>query len=202
MDATTIIDTLRPLVAGAALEAAPSVDFPTIVVPRERIAEVCRTLRDTPELGFTYLSDLTAADFHPREPRFEVVYHLVRLGVRDFPAAGDNPAPARVRLKVRVSGDAATLPTVSGVFPNANWSERELFDLFGLVFEGHPDLRRILLPDEWEGHPLRKDYPVQVKVPVQTHETLQLTAEEFAANIDRQRRALGQPPRGDAGARS
>lgn len=202
MDATTLIDTLQPLVAGAALEAAPAVDFPTIVVPRDRIVDVCRLLRDTPALGFTCLSDLTAADFHPREPRFDVVYHLVRLGVRDFPSAGDNPPPARVRLKVRVPGTAPTLPTVTSVFPNADWSERELFDLFGLMFDGHPDLRRILLPDDWEGHPLRKDYPVQVTVPVMTHEMLQLTAEEFVGNIERQRRATAERPRDDAGDRS
>jgi NADH-quinone oxidoreductase subunit C len=158
MDASTLIETLQPLLPGTAIEAAPSVDFPTLIVPRDRIVDVCRAMRDTPALGFTYLSDLTAADSHPREPRFAVVYHLVRLGVRDFPAAGDNPPPARVRLKVLVPGDAPNVPTVSGLFPNADWAERELFDLFGLSFDGHPDLRRILLPEDWEGWPLRKDY--------------------------------------------
>jgi len=191
MDATTLIGHLQTLVAGAPFEAVPSVDVPTVVVPREHIVETCRAMRDGAQLRFTFLSDLTATDYYPHEPRFEVVYNLVRLGARDFPDPGVNPPPARVRLKVRVGGDDPSLPTVSGVFPNANWAERELFDLFGLLFDGHPDLRRLLMPDDWEGHPLRKDYPVQVKVPVMAGESLQLTAEEFVRNIERQRMKTG-----------
>jgi len=193
MDASTLLETLQPLVPGATLQAAPAVDCATILVSRDHIVETCRALRDAPGLGFVFLSELTAADYFPREPRYEVVYHLVRLGAGWPEAAGSAPA-ARVRLKVAVPGDDATVPTVSAVFPAANWSEREVYDLFGIVFTGHPDLRRILLPDDWEGHPLRKDYPVQVKVPVKTVEARQLTAEEFVANIERQRVAT-RPPR-------
>ena len=93
----------------------------------------------------------------------------------------------RLYHDVRLSGDDPHVPTLSEVYASANWAEREVFDLFGVVFEHHPDLRRILLPDEWEGHPLRKDYPVQVKVPVRTHDALQLSEAEFVENIQRTR---------------
>jgi len=186
MDATTLLGSLQALVPGAAFEQVPAVDYPTFIVPREHIVETCRALRDAPDLAYVLLSDITAADFFPREPRFHVVYHLACLGDR-------GPAPARVRLKVPVSGADAHVPTLSGVYPAANWPEREVFDLFGIVFDGHGDLRRILLPDDWQGHPLRKDYPVQVQVPVKTYESLQLSEEEFVANIERQRVATGAP---------
>lgn len=191
MDATTLQTLLGARVPGARIEVAPSIDYPTLVVSREHIVDLLRTLRDDPELGFSCLVELTAADYLPREPRFEVVYHLLRLGVQDFPSPGANPPAARLRLKVPLAGGDPHVPTVLGVFPNANWLEREVFDLFGIVFEGHPDLRRLLLPDEWEGHPLRKDYPVQVSVPVRTTSAIELTAQEFVANIERQRRATG-----------
>jgi NADH-quinone oxidoreductase subunit C len=187
MDATTLMTALESLVPGAGLEAVPSVDWPALVVPREHIVDTCRALRDAPELAYSVLADVTAVDYDPREPRFEVVYHLVCLGE----SAGQQPA--RVRLKVPVPAGDAHLPTVSGVFPNANWAEREVYDLFGIVFDGHADLRRILMPDDWEGHPLRKDYPVQVSLPVKTHEVLQMSEEEFVANIQRQRVATGAP---------
>jgi NADH-quinone oxidoreductase subunit C len=122
----------------------------TLVVPREHIREVAEFLRSDAELKFTYLSDLSGVDRFPVEPRFEVNYHLVSLERRE-----------RLRLKVRVAGDDPRVQTVTSVWPTANWHERETFDLFGVRFEGHPDLRRILLPENWEGHPLRKDYPVE-----------------------------------------
>lgn len=122
----------------------------TLFIRRERIRPVCEFLRDDPELSFQYLSDLTAVDRYPNEPRFEVVYHLLSLKSQE-----------RLRLKVRVPGDNPTVESVVAVWPGVNAFEREVFDLFGIRFEGHPDLRRIVLPEEWEGHPLRKDYPTE-----------------------------------------
>ena len=122
----------------------------TIVVPREHLRRTADFLARDPGLRFTYLSDITATDQFPIEPRFELNYHLVSLERRE-----------RVRLKVRVSGDDPVAPSVTSVWPGANWHEREAFDLVGVRFEGHPDLTRILMPDDWEGHPLRKDYPVE-----------------------------------------
>lgn len=179
MDAASLIALLQPLVPDATFEAAPATDWPTVVVPAAHIVATCRALRDS--LGYAVLSDLTCADAWPREPRFSVVYQLVNVD-----------QPARVRLKVVVAGDAATVPTVSEVYANANWAEREVFDLFGITFAGHTDLRRIMLPDEWEGHPLRKDYPVQVNVPVRVMAPLQVTEDEFIANIERQRTVLSK----------
>ena len=92
-------------------------------------------------------------------------------------------------MKVRVPGDDPHVPTLSGVWPVANWLEREVWDLFGLVFDGHPDLRRLLMPEDWEGHPLRKDYPVQIRMTARASEPLQLSPEQFAANIAAARRA-------------
>lgn len=122
----------------------------TIVVPRQHIRRTAEFLANEPGMQFTYLSDITATDKFPIEPRFELNYHLVSLERRE-----------RVRLKVRVSGDDPVVPSVTSVWPGANWHEREAFDLMGVRFEGHPDLTRILMPDDWEGYPLRKDYPVE-----------------------------------------
>lgn len=122
-------------------------DEVTLIVPRERIVEVAAFCKG--ELRYNYLSDLTGNDWINRDPRFEVIYHLYSM--EHF---------TRLRLKVRVPEDDCTCLTVTGVWGTANWHERETFDLFGIVFEGHPDLRRILLPDEWEGHPLRQDYEI------------------------------------------
>jgi NADH-quinone oxidoreductase subunit C len=179
MDAQTIINTLAPLVPGASLEVGRSVDFATIYVPADKLVETCRALRDTPLLGFNAIIEITAADYLPHEPRFEVVYHLLSVANR-----------ARVRLKVRVAGNAAgdgVIPTVQSVWPGAGWPEREVWDMFGIVFSGHPDLRRLLMPEDWEGHPARKDYPVQIQKVAQTYEPLEVTEAEFRANIERDR---------------
>ncbi len=122
----------------------------TIVVPREHIRLVAEFLCRDEELKFNFLSDLTGVDRFPAEPRFEVNYHLTSL-----------PRKERLRLKVRVASDHPVVESVVAVWPTANWHEREVFDMFGVRFEGHPDLRRILMPESWEGHPLRKDYPVE-----------------------------------------
>ena len=175
MTATEVISTLTPLVPNASFEEAPSVDFATIYVPADRLVETCRTLRDVDGFRFTTIIEITAADYLPRNPRFEVVYHLLSISRR-----------ARLRLKVRVA-DGGSLPTVQGVWKGAGWPEREVWDMFGIVFDGHSDLRRLLMPEDWEGHPARKDYPVQIRKGAQTYEPLEVSENEFRANIERDR---------------
>jgi NADH-quinone oxidoreductase subunit C len=122
----------------------------TIVVPRNVLRVLAERCRADKELQFNLLSDATCLDRYPLEPRFEVNYHLVSI-----------PRRIRLRLKVRLSSDDATVDSLVPVWPGANWLEREIFDLFGIRFNEHPDLRRILMPEDWEGYPLRKDYPVE-----------------------------------------
>jgi NADH-quinone oxidoreductase subunit C len=122
----------------------------TVVVPREMMLEVCRYCLQDPSLRFNLLTDATCVDRFPMEPRFEVNYHLVSI-----------PRKARLRLKTKLSGGDPAMDSMVPVWPGANWLEREIWDLMGIRFNGHPDLRRILLPDDWEGHPLRRDFPVQ-----------------------------------------
>jgi NADH-quinone oxidoreductase subunit C len=122
----------------------------TVVVPREHLRRAAEFLVNDRALQFTFLSDITAVDKFPLEPRFELNYHLLSLEYRK-----------RIRLKVRIPGDDPQVQSVTPIWPAANWHEREAFDLMGIRFEGHPDLTRILMPDDWEGYPLRKDYPVE-----------------------------------------
>jgi NADH-quinone oxidoreductase subunit C len=184
MTATEILAALEPLVPGANLEALPAADEainPTILVPVEHLLATCGALREAPGLEFVAFTDVTAVDFHPRRaPRFDVVYHFVSPHRR-----------TRVRVKTRVHTDEP-VPSVTSLWPGANWFEREVFDLFGIVFTGHDDLRRLLMPEDWEGYPLRKDYPVQVRKDAQTFMPLQVTEEEFRANLERDRRMRPQ----------
>ena len=120
----------------------------SIYIVRENIREAVALLRDQKVTDL--LSDLICADYYPREPRFEMAYHLLSISRKE-----------RVRLKVKLSGDDPVIESVTPVWPSANFFEREIFDLFGIRFLGHPYLRRIMLPEDWEGHPLRKDYPVE-----------------------------------------
>jgi NADH-quinone oxidoreductase subunit C len=183
LDSQQVVDALRGTAPDGAVETAPAADgMPAIYVAREHAPAVCQALRDLPALQFALVVDMTAVDYLPREPRFEVVIHLVSLGT---PPYGDTPK--RLRVKFRVPGDDARMPTISGVWKAMNWAEREVYDLFGIVFDGHPDLRRILMAEDWEGHPARKDYPVQIKMAPKVYEPLQVTAEEFASNVQRQR---------------
>jgi NADH-quinone oxidoreductase subunit C len=123
----------------------------TVVVPREHIRAVCSLLKVAPGLEFNLLADICGVDRGPEEePRFEVNYHL--FSTTSF---------HRARLKVVLNEDDPRVQTVVPVWKTANWHERETFDMFGIIFEGHPDLRRILLPDDWEGHALRKDFPLR-----------------------------------------
>ena len=123
----------------------------TIIVPRERIVELCDYLKRTPNFEFNLLADICGVDRGPEEdPRFEVNYHL--FSTTKF---------HRLRLKVVLSEEDLHVPTVTAIWRTANWHERETFDMFGVIFDGHPDLRRILLPDDWQGHALRKDFPLR-----------------------------------------
>jgi NADH-quinone oxidoreductase subunit C len=125
-------------------------DEMTIYIERSVIREACVLLRDDSDCPFNFLADVTCVDWFPSEPRFEIVYHLLSI-----------PKKERVRLKVRLGSSGPALDSVTSVWPAANYFEREIFDLFGVRFTGHPYLRRLLMPEDWEGHPLRKDYPVE-----------------------------------------
>lgn len=123
----------------------------TAIVPRERILAVCKYLKSAPDAKFDFLADICGADRGvEEEPRFEVNYHLFSTTIHH-----------RLRLKILLNENDPRVPTVTAVWRTANWHERETFDLFGVVFDGHPDLRRILLPDDWQGHALRKDFPLR-----------------------------------------
>jgi NADH-quinone oxidoreductase subunit C len=125
-------------------------DEMTIYLERAYIREACALLRDDADFPFNFLSDVTCVDWYPSEPRFEVVYHLLSTVKKE-----------RVRLKVKLDGSSPVIESVTSVWPGANYFEREVFDLFGIRFTGHPYLRRLLMPEDWEGYPLRKDYPVE-----------------------------------------
>ena len=161
MPTASVLDSLRAAMPGVLLADVPSADrMPSLAVDRSELVEVCRTLRDHPGLQVSLFVDATIADLAPATPRFHAVYHLACLGAAFAQASG--PAEARrLRLKVVVPDDDPRLPSLIPVYPAAGWPEREIYDLFGVTFDGHPDLRRILMPDDWEGHPLRKDYPVE-----------------------------------------
>jgi len=123
----------------------------TIIVPREHLVAACSFLKTWPEGHFNFLTDICGAYRGvEEEPRFEVNYHLF-----------STTKYHRVRLKVLLNEEDTHVPSVTGVWKTANWHERETFDMFGVIFDGHPDLRRILLPDDWQGHALRKDFPLR-----------------------------------------
>ena len=182
MDAETLVATLQAAVPEAQIEPVPSLDRQlTIYGSRDQVPALAVALRDRPELGFAFLAELTAVDFWPREPRFEVVYMLVSLANR-----------LRLRMKVRLAADDPHVATVSGVWPAANWLEREVWDLFGIAFDGHPDPRRLLMPEDWQGFPLRKDHPVQIRMTPTASEPLQVTEEEFRSNLMKDRLTRGR----------
>jgi NADH-quinone oxidoreductase subunit C len=147
-NANVVAEQLRGWNANAVSEVIEFHGETTIVVPHELLratAEYCRA-----NLQFNYLSDATSLDRFPLELRFELNYHLVSI-----------PNKTKIRLRTRVSGADPVVDSVVPVWPGANWLEREIYDLMGIRFNGHPDLRRILLPDDWEGYPLRRDYPTE-----------------------------------------
>ena len=143
---------LRERCPNAILSVSERLGETTIIVRQDAIVEVCQTLRDAPALQYNFLSTITAVDWLEREPRYDIVYHLMSLS-----------NGAIIRLKIQIGDDEQPqpeAPSVTSVWPAANWYEREVYDLFGIRFAGHPDLRRIEMPDDWVGHPLRKDYPL------------------------------------------
>jgi NADH-quinone oxidoreductase subunit C len=142
------LDALQKLVPGSVQEAVIFRKLPSLTVAKDFLLSVCRFLKSEEGGAYTLLTDETAVDYPKREKRFEIVYHLYSFRGND-----------RLRLKVLVAA-AEPVPSVTEVWPAANWLEREIYDMFGVVFEGHPDLKRILLPEEWIGHPLRKDYDI------------------------------------------
>jgi NADH-quinone oxidoreductase subunit C len=179
MDSDALGRLVQEALPGVHVESTSTRDLhPTLYIQRDDVPAVMRAMRDRPELAFSVLVELTAVDFWPREPRFEVIYILLSLEHRH-----------RLRLKVRLAGDSASVATVSGIWPAADWLEREVWDLFGIVFDGHPDLRRLLMPEDWEGFPLRKDYPVQIRMKPHVSEPMQVTPEEFRANLEKDRLA-------------
>lgn len=146
-----LVETLRQEHADWVSDVVQAFGEITVVVPRAQIGAVCTHMKAAPEFAFNLLADLCGVDRGPEEePRFEVNYHL--FSTTKF---------HRLRLKVLLNEDDAHVPTVTGVWRTANWHERETYDLVGIIFDGHPDLRRILLPDDWQGHALRKDFPLR-----------------------------------------
>lgn len=119
----------------------------TLVIANDQIRAACRTLQ---QAGYSFLEDVTCVDWYPLEPRFQVTYHILSQKLKE-----------RVRLHVMVESVEPSVDSITSVWPSANFYEREVWDLFGVRFNGHPGLRRIMMPEDWEGHPLRKDYPVE-----------------------------------------
>jgi len=157
LDQIPVVDKLKEHFADAVQETSKAHGELTIVVSREQIVDICLFLKNDPDLRYNMLMDVAGVDYLGREPRFEVVYHLYAL-----------PYNRRLRLKVRVPENDLVVPSVTSVWSTANWHEREAFDMMGLLFAEHPDLRRIYMPDDYPGHPLRKDFPIlgpEVEVP-------------------------------------
>lgn len=152
-----VLDKLKLQFGDSILETHSFRGDDTVVVPREKLIELARFLKEDAELDFNVLIDLTAVDYlkQGKPYRFEVVYHFYSIAKK-----------YRVRVKVPLTEETPSVPTLTGLWPIANWFEREVWDMFGVRFEGHPDLRRILMYEEFSGHPLRKDYPVRKRQPL------------------------------------
>jgi NADH-quinone oxidoreductase subunit C len=144
-----ILDRLKTKFADSISDASEFRGELTVVLPKERIVEVCRFLKEDDELRFNLLADLCGIDMYTPTKRFGIIYNVYSF-TNKF----------RMRLKTFTEADNPKVPTVTGIWGTANWHERETFDMFGIIFEGHPDLRRMYMPDEFEYHPLRKDFPL------------------------------------------
>ncbi|HVN28226.1 MAG TPA: NADH-quinone oxidoreductase subunit C [Candidatus Binataceae bacterium] len=150
-----LIDKLKEKFGAAILESSDALGENMIVIARDNASDIFRALQDDAEFGFEFLMDLTAVDWPERRPRLEVIYQLKSMSKNQ-----------RLRVKIRVEVNDAWVPSVYPVWKSADWLERECYDMFGVEFRGHPDLRRILLYDAFVGHPLRKDYPFQKRQPL------------------------------------
>jgi NADH-quinone oxidoreductase subunit C len=148
ISALPVVEKLKAQFADGVQEVTEAHGELTVVVSRDQIVDICRLLKTDPDLRYDLLLDVAGVDYLGHELRFEVVYHLCSL-----------PHNSRLRLKVRVPESDAVVPSVVTVWSTANWHEREAFDMLGIRFSGHPDLRRIYMPDDYPGHPLRKDFP-------------------------------------------
>ena len=146
--ASPLLDELQRKFPGAISEATIFRKMPSLTVAKESLLAIGEFLKSDEGGAYTLLTDQTAVDYPKREKRFDIIYHLYSFKRND-----------RLRLKV-LAGDGERVPSVVSIWPTANWLEREVYDMFGVVYDGHPDLKRILLPDEWVGHPLRKDYDI------------------------------------------
>lgn len=155
MNASVTLNKLKGRFPGSILETHDYRGDDTAVVNKDDIIAICTFLRDDDALLYNFMMDLTAVDYLGKEPRFEVVYHLYSLKFN-----------RRVRIKARVSEDDCSIDSIASVWPSADWFEREVFDMYGIAFKGHPELRRILLYEGFEGHPLRKDYPIKKRQPL------------------------------------
>jgi NADH-quinone oxidoreductase subunit C len=143
-----LLDELQKRFPGAISEAVVFRKMPSLNVAKEHLVAMCQFLKSSDGGAYTLLTDETAVDYPKREKRFDIIYHLYSFQQND-----------RLRLRVQV-GEGEKVPSVTGVWPTANWLEREIYDMFGVEYDGHPDLKRILMPDGWVGHPLRKDYDI------------------------------------------
>ena len=155
LSADALLAHLREAFGERILDAQQPCGEATVVISRDPAPEVFRTLRDRPELAFDMLVDVTAVDYLGQTPRFAVVYHLNSLALHH-----------RLRVKIRVPEDEPWVHSLVDLWKSANWLERECWDMFGIRFVGHPDPRRILMYEEFVGHPLRKDYPVEKRQPL------------------------------------
>ena len=155
MSESAVLKKIAARLGDQIIDASSPLGQDTVVVAAGALTELAAFVKGEPELSFNVLIDITAVDYWKRRPRFEVVYHFLSL-----------EHSQRLRVKAPVAGEPPEIGTLCGLWPAANWFEREVYDMFGIVFRDHPDLRRILMYDEFEGHPLRKDYPIDRRQPL------------------------------------
>ena len=155
MESSITIKRIKDTLDKAVIEVHSQLGQDTVIIAPSGLLEVARLLKEDPELEYNYLMDLTAVDYWKRRPRFEMVYHFLSLK-NNF----------RIRVKVPVPEPDPKVDSLTSLWSAANWYEREVYDMFGIQFMGHPDLRRILMYPEFEGHPLRKDYPIEKRQPL------------------------------------